>query len=80
VVFPRALRFPLPIETDRHDITEILLKVALNTIHQTEPKPMSDKNNLKVSSNQKRETREMSKFCIGPHIYLFDQLTNRLDF
>ena len=26
------LRFPSPIKTDRHDITEILLKVALNTI------------------------------------------------
>jgi hypothetical protein len=24
-------------ETDRHDITEILLKVALNTINQTKP-------------------------------------------
>jgi len=26
------LRFPPPIKTDRHDVTEILLKVALNTI------------------------------------------------
>jgi hypothetical protein len=26
-------------KTDRHDITEILLKVALNTISQTKPKP-----------------------------------------
>ena len=26
---------------DCHDITEILLKVALNTIKQTKPKPMS---------------------------------------
>jgi hypothetical protein len=25
-------------KTDRHDITEILLKVALNTINQTKPK------------------------------------------
>jgi hypothetical protein len=27
-----VLRFPLPKRTDRHDITEILLKVALSTI------------------------------------------------
>jgi hypothetical protein len=26
-------------KTDHHDITEILLKVALNTINQTKPKP-----------------------------------------
>jgi hypothetical protein len=32
--FLRVLRFPPPI-TDRHDITEILLKVALNKIKQT---------------------------------------------
>ena len=34
--FVRVLKFPLPIKTDRHDIqnvTEILLKVALNTIN-----------------------------------------------
>jgi hypothetical protein len=29
------LRFPPSIKTDRHDITEMLLKVALNTIKQT---------------------------------------------
>ena len=29
--FLRVLQFPPPIETDSHDITEILLKVALNT-------------------------------------------------
>jgi hypothetical protein len=29
------LRFLKPLKTDRHDITEILLKVALNTINQT---------------------------------------------
>jgi hypothetical protein len=28
--FLRVLRFPPPIKTDRHDITEILLKVELN--------------------------------------------------
>jgi hypothetical protein len=33
--FLLVLGFPLPIKTDRHDITEILLKVALNTINQT---------------------------------------------
>ena len=33
--FLRVLRFPPPIKTDRHDITEILLKVAFNTIKQT---------------------------------------------
>jgi hypothetical protein len=32
--FLRVLRFPPPIKTDRHDITEILLKVTLNTINQ----------------------------------------------
>ena len=31
--FLRVLWFPPPMKTDRHDITEILLKVALNTIH-----------------------------------------------
>ena len=33
----RILRFPPPLhnKTDRHDIAEILLKVALNTIKQT---------------------------------------------
>jgi hypothetical protein len=30
--FLRVLRFPPPIKQDSHDITEILLKVALNTI------------------------------------------------
>jgi hypothetical protein len=34
--FLRVLRFPLPNKTDRHDITDILLKVALNTITQTQ--------------------------------------------
>ena len=29
--FFRVLRFPAPIKTDRNDITEILLMVALNT-------------------------------------------------
>ena len=33
--FPRVFRFPSPIKTDRHDITEILLMVALNIIKQT---------------------------------------------
>jgi len=32
VVFLRVLRFPPPITTGRHDMTEILLKIALNTI------------------------------------------------
>jgi hypothetical protein len=31
--FLRACRFPPPRKTDRHDITEILLKVTLNTIN-----------------------------------------------
>ena len=30
--FLRVIRFPPPIKTDRHDITQILLKVAVNTI------------------------------------------------
>jgi len=29
--FLRVLRFPPPLQADLHDITEILLKVALNT-------------------------------------------------
>ena len=33
--FLPVVRFPSPIKTDRHDIAEILLKVALNTIIQT---------------------------------------------
>jgi hypothetical protein len=28
-------------KTDRHDITEILLKVTLNTINQTKPEPIN---------------------------------------
>ena len=32
--FLRVLRFPPPNKTDRHDIAEILLKVALSTINQ----------------------------------------------
>jgi hypothetical protein len=36
--FLRVLRFPPPIKLTRHEITEILLKVALNTIDQTKRK------------------------------------------
>jgi hypothetical protein len=36
-------------KADRHDITEILLKVALNTINQTKPKPSI---NLLMSNNK----------------------------
>jgi SpoVK/Ycf46/Vps4 family AAA+-type ATPase len=32
--FHRVLQFPPPDKSDRHDIIEILLKVALNTIKQ----------------------------------------------
>ena len=32
--FHRVFRFPPPIQTDCHGLTEILLKVALNTINQ----------------------------------------------
>jgi hypothetical protein len=32
--FLRVVRFPPPIKLTRHDIAEILLKVALNTINQ----------------------------------------------
>ena len=35
--FLRVLWFPPPIKTDYHDITEILLKVALNNINRTKP-------------------------------------------
>ena len=37
--FLRVLRFPPPKQTDRHDITQIWLKVALNTI--TLPPPIT---------------------------------------
>ena len=43
-----VLWFPPPIKTDRHDITEILLKVALNTIKQTNNKHYT---NLDCSPN-----------------------------
>ena len=33
--FLRVHRFPTPNKTDRHEITEILFKVALNTVTQT---------------------------------------------
>jgi hypothetical protein len=33
--FLRVLRFSPPIKNDRHDISDILLTVALNTINQT---------------------------------------------
>jgi hypothetical protein len=33
--FLRVLRFPPPLKTDRHDITERLLKVAVYTTKQT---------------------------------------------
>jgi hypothetical protein len=32
-------------KTDHHDIAEILLKVALNSINQTKPKYVKDGNN-----------------------------------
>ena len=35
--FLRVLRFPPSIKTDCHDITEILLKMSLNTINQPYP-------------------------------------------
>ena len=38
VTCERSVVFPTN-KTDRHDITEILLKVALNTIKQTNKKP-----------------------------------------
>ena len=42
--FLRGLRFPPPIKTDCHDITEILLKVASNTItNASPPKPRNEK-------------------------------------
>ena len=40
-----VLRLTLPIKTDCHDITKILLKVALNTIKQT-----NKQTNIKCSS------------------------------
>ena len=43
-----VLRFP-PNKTDRHDITEILLKVVLNTINQ----PINHKKKIEESGNEK---------------------------
>ena len=40
VGFLRVLRFPLKYKTDRHDMTEILLKVALNIITLTLTLPL----------------------------------------
>jgi hypothetical protein len=37
------------VETDRHDITEILLKVALNTIKQTNKHGRSEETHLRVT-------------------------------
>jgi hypothetical protein len=37
-------------KTDRHDVTETLLKVALNTIKQTKKTP-KDQQNYKISMN-----------------------------
>jgi hypothetical protein len=37
--FLRELRFPPPIKTDRQDIAEILLKVALSTLTPPAPPP-----------------------------------------
>ena len=39
VVFSGYYGFPPTNKTDRHDITEILLKGALNTINLTKPNP-----------------------------------------
>ena len=35
--FSPGTKVPLPLKTHRHEITEILLKVALNTINQPKP-------------------------------------------
>jgi len=43
--FPHVLRFPPTNKTDRHDITEISWKVALNTINQAKPISQSYKLN-----------------------------------
>jgi len=53
--FLRAIRFPSPIKTDRHNIAEILLKVALNTTNQTNCPKMTIKSldwalNVRVGS------------------------------
>jgi hypothetical protein len=37
--FLMVFRFPPPKKTDRHDIAEILVKVALNTFNQTDFQP-----------------------------------------
>ena len=37
--FLRVLQFPPPIKTDRHDITEVLLKMALNTVKKQNKQP-----------------------------------------
>jgi hypothetical protein len=46
--FLRVLQFPSPRKTDRHDIAKILLKVALNTIKQTNKQSKQDNANCVV--------------------------------
>jgi len=54
--FLRILGFPPPKKTDRHDITKILLKVALNTI------------NLTLSKLKVKEKNSVVWFCFSLHL------------
>jgi hypothetical protein len=60
--FIRVLRFLATNKTDGHDVTEILLKVALNTIKPTnQPKPVS-KNHC---SDTKQTMKQVNlQYCI----------------
>jgi hypothetical protein len=47
--FLHVLRFPPPNKTDRHDIAEILFKVALNTIIKNQTSTKSSKGDNQMS-------------------------------
>ena len=50
-------------KTDHHDITEILLKVALNKHHQTKPS-QSKPRNWFIQNNCNWHLNEIAQFCI----------------
>ena len=52
-------------KTDRHDITEILLKVALNTINQIKPKQHNKYNNILCDSENRIVERQVHLFNVG---------------
>jgi hypothetical protein len=61
--FLRVLRFPPPIKTDRHDITEVLLKMALNTVKKQNKQPFV-RFLLVIALSFGRLTASDEPFCI----------------